>query len=377
MELAPLVEADLPEASQSRRKTGIGTLIAGLLILAALVPAVLWFQHQSAFVVSGNAMVRAHLSELGSRIEGVVKTVHVQAGSRVKAGDILVQLEDRHFRADLAQARAEHDASVADYRAEKALIELERERLRLKVTGGEAEVRRAAAAWQAADSEAGAAVAFHDSRKGLLPGKAISREAVREAAAKSDAASARAAAALAERELANNSLDEARHGSKELAAREQRLDILAARSAQAAARVDRAEADLEATVIRAPADGAIIRRLAQPGMAVDVGTPAVSMWFSDDTWIEAWVKEADLSAITEGNTVRVTSPALPGETLAGAVASIGLATDFEMPLDYLPKSRSERMQQSPLVGIAIRLQSMPAMLRPGMSAIANIERDAP
>ena len=162
----------------------------------------------------------------------------------------------------------------------------------------------------------------------MLPGKAISREAVRDAAAKSDAASARAAAALAERELANNSLDEARHGSRELAAREQRLDILAARSAQAAARVDRAEADLEATVIRAPADGAIIRRLAQPGMAVDVGTPAVSMWFSDDTWIEAWVKEADLSAITEGNTVRVTSPALPGETLEGAVASIGLATDL-------------------------------------------------
>ena len=377
MELAPLVEADLPEASQSRRKTGIGTLIAGLLILAALVPAVLWFQHQSAFVVSGNAMVRAHLSELGSRIEGVVKTIHVKAGSQVKAGDILVQLEDRHFRADLAQARAEHSASLADYRAEKALIELERERLRLKVTGGEAEVRRAAASWQAAESEAGAAIAFHASRKGLLPGKAISREAVREAAARADAASARAAAALAERELANNSLDAARHGSKELAAREQRLDILAARSAQAAARVDRAEANLEATVIRAPADGAIIRRLAQPGMAVDVGTPAVSMWFSDDSWIEAWVKEADLSAITEGNTVRVTSPALPGETLEGAVASIGLATDFEMPLDYLPNSRSERMQKSPLVGIAIRLQSMPAMLRPGMSAIANIERDAP
>jgi hypothetical protein len=73
----------------------------------------------------------------------------------------------------------------------------------------------------------------------------------------------------------------------------------------------------------------------------------------------------------------VNSPALPGRTLAGHVETVGLATDYEMPIDYLPKPRDERMQQAPLVGVAIRLEAMPDILRPGMSAIASIQRTAP
>ncbi len=367
----------LQEVVPGRRSSHAGSVIAGLLLLSALIPAVLWLQHQSAFVVSRDALVRAHLSEIGTRIEGVVGEVLVDAGSQVRAGDVLLHLDDRHFKAELAHAQAEHDALTADYRAEKASIELERDRLRLRINGAESEVRRATAALQAAASEAEGAVAFHHTRQALLPERAISREVVRDAAAKANTAQARAAAAVAEQETAINLLAEAHHSNRELAVREQRLDVLAARSRKAEARIARAEADLDATVIRAPVDGAIIRRLAQPGMAVDVGTPALSMWFSDNTWIEAWVDEADLSDITTGNRVRVTSPALPGQTLEGVVSSIGLATDFEMPLDYLPRSRSERMQQAPLVGVAIQLQTMPELLRPGMSAVVNIERTVP
>lgn len=369
-----VADSNVPALSPRRRNSRAGPLIAGLLLVAALIPAGLWVQHQSAFVMSRDALVRAHLSEIGTRIEGVVRAVRVDAGSRVRAGDVLLQLDDQHVRAELAQARAEHDALTADYRAEKASVELERDRLRLRISGAEAEVRRATAALQAAASEADGAAAFHRARQALLPERAISREVVREAAARANTAQARAAATVAEQEAAIHLLAEAHHSQRELVVREQRLDVLAARTREARARVARAEADLDATVIRAPVDGAIIRRLAQPGMAVDVGTPMLSMWFSDNSWIEAWVDEAELSDITTGNRVRVTSPALPGQTLEGVVSSVGLATDFEMPLDYLPRSRSERMQQSPLVGVAIHLQSMPALLRPGMSAVANIER---
>jgi len=372
-----VADDNVPELSSRRRASRAGPLIAGLLLISTLIPVGLWVQHQSAFVVSRDALVRAHLSEIGTRIEGVVREVRVDAGSRVKAGDVLLHLDDRHVRAELAQARAEHEALTADYRAEKASIELERDRLGLRISGAEAEVRRATSALQAAASEADGAVAFHRTRESLLPERLISREVVRDAAARANTAQARAAAAVAEQEAAIHLLAEAHHSQRELIVREQRLAVLAARGRKAEARVARTEADLDATVIRAPVDGAIIRRLAQPGMAVDVGTPMLSMWFSDNSWVEAWVDEADLSDITTGNRVRVTSPALPGQTLEGVVSSVGLATDFEMPLDYLPRSRSERMQQAPLVGVAIQLQNMPALLRPGMSAVANIERSEP
>lgn len=354
----------------------LGGAIAIALLLTALVPAALWWHHQAGFVVSRNAMVRAHLSELGTRVAGVVREVNVEAGSRVRAGEVLLQLEDAHFRAELDRAAAELRALQARFEAEEAAIGVEDTRLDLRIRSAEAEVRRATASLEAASSEAGDAAAYHRAREALLPGRAISRELVRDAAARAATLRARAHAARAEQEAAIHALAEAQHGRQELAVRRRHLAVITAEQDQAAARVARARADLAAATIRAPADGAIIRPLVQPGMAVDAGVPALSMWFSDDTWIEAWVDEASLADISAGSPVRVSSPALPGRTLAGHVRTVGLATDYEMPIDYLPKPRDERMQQAPLVGVAIRLEAMPGILRPGMSAIANIQRTA-
>lgn len=358
-----------------RRRLGSGIAIA--LVLAALVPAALWWHHQAGFVISRNAMVRAHLAELGTRVAGVVREVHVEAGSRVQAGDLLLQLEDAHFRAELDRASAELRALQARRSAEEAAIDSEVTRLDLRIRSAEAEIRRATASLEAANSEAGDAQAYHRAREALLPERAISREQVRDAAARAATLQARARAARAEQDAAIHAFAEVRHGRRELQVRRQGLAVLAAEVEQAAARVARARADLAAATIRAPADGAIIRPLVQPGMAVDAGVPALSMWFSEDTWIEAWIDEASLADISIGSPVRVSSPALPGQTLAGHVQTVGLATDYEMPIDYLPKPRDERMQQAPLVGVAIRLEAMPELLRPGMSAIANIERKSP
>ncbi|HBO12827.1 MAG TPA: hypothetical protein DD491_08595, partial [Halieaceae bacterium] len=93
-----------------RWRPGAGSLVALVLLAAALVPAFLWLQHQAAFVTSRNAMVRAHLSEPGARIAGLVKAVHVDAGDTVQKGDTLVELEDRHLRAEVERARSEHAA---------------------------------------------------------------------------------------------------------------------------------------------------------------------------------------------------------------------------------------------------------------------------
>ncbi|MEQ8261998.1 efflux RND transporter periplasmic adaptor subunit [Pseudohaliea sp.] len=360
-----------------RWRPGAGSLVALVLLAAALVPAFLWLQHQAGFVTSRNAMVRAHLSEPGARIAGLVTAVHVDAGDTVQKGDTLVELEDRHLRAEVARARSEHAALEARLEVERTAIELDRERLRMQVAGAEAELRRVTAALAAAESRAEDANAFHDTRQSLLPGRAISKEAVRDAAAKARTAAALARAAVAEQEAAENALAEARHAQRELELREKQLHVLAAQRDTAAAELARAEADLEATVIRAPADGAIIRRLVQPGMAMDVGTPALSMWFSDRSWVEAWIGEADLADIAPGSAVRVSSPALRGQAVTGVVATVGLATDFEMPLDYLPKPRGERLQQAPLVGVAIVLDELPDVLRPGISMVVDIERVKP
>jgi membrane fusion protein (multidrug efflux system) len=375
--LAPEATADeTPESAplSGRWRLRPGRIIGGLFLLAALLPAALWLQHQSTHIVSRNAMVRAHLSELGSRVDGVVDAVLVEAGERVQRGQILVRLEDRHFRAELARAEAEYAALSARLETERAELVLAGRRVSNRIAQAEAEVRRSTAALAAAQSRSSDARDFHAARDALLAERAISGEVVRDAAAKARTAAALEDAARAEQEAATTALAAAYLDHEALSVREQQLRIVAAELEQAAARVERARADLDSTLIRAPADGAVIHRLAQAGMAVTAGMPTLSMWFSEDSWIEAWVDEADLGEFAEGNAVQVTAAALPGQTLQGRVERIGLATDYEMPSEHLPQPRAERMRHTPMVGVAIRIEDMPALLRPGISAVVNIRR---
>lgn len=356
-----------------RRRLGLG--MAATLLLAAMVPAVLWISHESGHVNSRNAMVRSHLSSLGTAVEGVIAEVNVDAGDVVEAGEVLARLDDRHFLADVEEARAQVTELDSELSVARAKIAVERRGAENLVAKARADVRRQAAEHEAAGSRAEDAEAFYAAREALAEDQAISGEIVRDAAARARTLSALARAAGAGYESAQATLQRAELAWEEIAVLEEGLHVLEARLAGARARLDRAEVNVDNAAIRAPASGAVVRRLAQPGMAVEVGTPVISMWLSEDTWVEAWVAEEDLGSIAVGSGVQVRFAAAPGKRFAGVVETIGLATDYEMPMDYLPQPRATRMRHEPLVGVAIRLdEGLPDVLRPGVSAVVDIER---
>jgi multidrug resistance efflux pump len=111
-------------------------------------------------------------------------------------------------------------------------------------------------------------------------------------------------------------------------------------------------------------------------MAISTGMPLLSLWLTDDSWIEAWIPEERLGELQVGSTVTVSFPAIPSEKFSGELVRIGLATDFEMPVDYLPQTRETRMRPTPQVGVQIQLDDLPSAVRPGMSAIVDIARDS-
>jgi len=59
-------------------------------------------------------VVAHHKHELGSKVVGRVKWIGVEKGDLVRKGQLLVKLEDREYRAQLAQAQA--DLSAAEER---------------------------------------------------------------------------------------------------------------------------------------------------------------------------------------------------------------------------------------------------------------------
>ncbi len=379
--LQPAPDSTSPADSTAKGPSGNGrrrlaTLSALVLVVVLASTGIMWGYFHATHVVSRNALVRAHVSELGVRQGGVVQTVHVDAGDRVVEGQLLAQLADQHLLA----RRAASEAAVAKLNERIALARSElvfdTQKAQAELARAIAEHQRMSAEAEAAELRAQDAAAFHAARRALAGRGGVSAETIRDAAAKAataeslaTAASAAEAGALAERDASQLALDS-------LALREAQLRVLQSTRQEAEAELAQVEADIESTRVYAPAAGAVIRRLAQPGMAVDTGTPILSLWLTDRTWIEAWVPEEELAAVAPGNPVQVSFPAVPGERFAGVVSQIGLATDFEMPADYLPQTRESRMRPTPQVGVEIRLDAPPAAFLPGMSAVVDIRREA-
>ena len=346
----------------------------GLLLVSALVTAGIWWQFQEGHVVSRNALVRSHLSELGVRGEGVVAGVFVAAGDRVKKGDMLAKLEDAHLLAEQLQLEATLLTLELQITVEEAALELARKKAEVELARAQSEYRQTQAEAEAARVQAEDSEAFHAARHALGSGGAVSAEVIRDAAAKAAMRAALAAAADAATASKRSELQAARLVESEVAVREGEVRVLRARREESRAALDRIAADIASTRVLAPADGAVVRRLVQPGMAVSTGMPLLSLWLTDDTWIEAWVPEERFAQLEVGSEVSVSFPALPGSRFTGRLERIGLATDFEMPLDYLPKTREMRMRPTPQVGVRIRLDELGAEVRPGMSAIVDIRR---
>lgn len=344
------------------------------LLVAALVALGVWFQFQTTHIVSRNALVRSHLSDLGVRIDGVVSDILVSAGQTVQQGDLLARMNDSHLQAQRVQAEAAVAALDERISAERAALAFARQNASVTLTQMQARYRRMQAEEEAARVRAEDAAEVYASRKALGSGGAVSGEELRDSAARAARLQSLARAAAAATLEAASGVESARLAEKSLTLREAELRVLSASRREAAAKLSGVEADIAGTRILAPGDGAILRRLAQPGMAVGPGTPVLSFWLTDDSWIEAWIPEESLGHVEVGSAVQVTFPVLPGERFAGRVSRIGLATDFEMPLDYLPQTREARMRPTPQVGVMVRLDSPPVFMRPGMSAIVDIIR---
>lgn len=352
-----------------------GWVIACAILLLVAAPIAMWLRYQSGYVMSRNAIVKGQLAEIGTRIEGVLTKIEVEDGQRVRAGQVLARLDDRRLRAETQAARAELAGLERELEIERSAIDYEERLLQNRLSEATANLTGAGAEVEAAESRAEDAGGFYRARQSLFAaGGAISGEVVREARAKVRTAQALAKAARAEYAAAQSAEQRARLDSEGLAIRKQRIAVLEAGLSRARARLAAAQADLEGTLIRAPGDGAVVRRILQPGGSVDIGTPVMSLWLGDDVWIEAWLDEDDIAFVKRGSIAQVTLQSFPGREFAGVVQKIGLTTDFEMPASEVPQPRFARTRGAPVVGVGIRLENPPAQLLPGLSAVVAIRR---
>ena len=346
-------------------------LIGGLTLLTIVVA--FWAHYHLTYVISRNALVKGSITHVGAQLDGVVTSVEVDAGQPVKAGQVMARFEDHQLQANVNRAQSRLRKASRELEVERLAIAQEHRLLAGRVHEASARSDAARAQVLAAQSRADDANAKYELRKTLAEGGMIAREELRAAETERRTADALATTAGADQKAVEAAERLAKVESDGLAVRRQHLMVLEAEVAALEAELALAEADLKASLIRAPADGWVVRRIAEHGASVVVGQPLVALWIGKDVWVEAWIGEDDLANVAAGGKARVTVKPYPRRVYHGTVEMVGVSTDYELPDAAVPQPRNARMRASPVVCVRVRLDQTEGLF-PGLSAVVGIRK---
>jgi membrane fusion protein (multidrug efflux system) len=356
-----------------------------------------------------DAYLRADITPLSTRVSGDVTKVAVEDYQRVKAGDLLVQIKDDDYRAQVEQAEAAvqaANAALENNNKQKALQESRIAQAQAGVEAAKADIEQAeanigAARAQIVDAEAGIDAARADvvrtqlerkRQEALVETASATRQKLEQVTAdeqrfaaqsdsrKAELAQAKALLALrqAQDQQASAGLDSRQ---SDLEAQRKQRAVLDAQEAQLRAdlrakqdAVTVAQINLGYTRIVAPTDGIVGERKVRVGQLVSPGTQVISL-VENDVWVQANYKETQLTNVRKGDQAEITIDTFPGLRLKGHVEEIAPASGSQfalLPPDNASGNFTKIVQRIPVKIVLDPDPSLSDRLRPGMSVIAEI-----
>ena len=302
-----------------------------------------------------DAYVQSDVSIISPKVEGYIKKVKVTDNQEVAEGAVLFVIDDRDFKAKVAQAEAAvaiEEASVASYEARLKLQQSMIDQATASVASAEADLDR-----EQQDYKRYSALMTSDfaSRQRFEQAQADAR--------KGEAARARSHAALGAEQ---NQLAVLRSQQREEQAKLQ----------QARANLQLAQNDLDNTVIRAPVSGVAGNRAGQVGQYVKAGTQLLSLVPLPHVYVTANFKETQLTHIRPGQLAEVSVDAYPDLTLEGRIESFapGSGAQFSLlPPDNATGNFTKIVQRVP-VRIALPANGLlTGLLRHGLSLTVTVD----
>ena len=343
-----------PAAKRRPRKS---LLYAGL-GLAALIAAAGFGTHYwtvGRFIEStDDAYVGGDVTDLAPRVDGLIAQVAVTDNQYVRAGQLLVKIDDRDYRVALAKAQAEvagDQASLKNLTANRVLQ-------------------------RALIDEAKAGVSSAEAASGLA---GINRSRYRQLAAEqagslqdsqtADASSAEAGADVLKAKAA-------------LTAAISQLAVIDTQSQQTEAALRGAQADVQNaqlnigyTEIRAPVDGVVGNRSAHQGGYANIGAQLISIVPARGLWVDANFKEDQLADMVPGEPVTIVADVLPGAKITGHVASLAPASGAVfsiLPAENATGNFTKIVQRVPVRILLDGSAAQLGLLRPGLSVTAYV-----
>jgi membrane fusion protein (multidrug efflux system) len=314
---------------------------------AAIIGGAFWYEATGRYVTTENAYVKAHVIAVSPNIDGRVTDVYIDENQRVTAGDVLFKLDPEPFWMMVRMSEAKRETARQEIESTRA----EYHQIVAEIEKAKADVKH---------------YALKAGRQRQLASKAITTRTRLDDAefnlntAKQDVATLR--------QKIRTVL--ARLGGDPSRAAELHPEFMAAETEKAMA-----EMNLGYTEIKAPADGIITRLKLEPGEWVEEGEPAFGLIAVDRTWIEANLKETQLTHVRKGQDVKVEIDAYPDVVWKATIASISPATGAEFSV--LPPQNASgnwvKVVQRLPVRIEIEITADHPPLRAGMTATVSVD----
>jgi membrane fusion protein, multidrug efflux system len=323
-----------------------------------------------------DAYVRANQTPLSTRVSGTLKEVYAQDYQTVKAGQLLIELEDADYRAVLKEAQASLDAANAEYSANqdaKQAADAGVDAAQAGVGQAQAAVVAARAGIDATKASLAQAESEFGRQQALLNNQAATKQQFEQAQAarltfvagvqgrEADLARAQATEASAEAALANAKLQRAALDAKDRG--------LLAQIAAKKASIVVAQVNLGYTKIYAPSDGSLGEFQVHIGQLVGAGMQIVDL-VQSGVWIQANFRETQLGHARPGDRAEVRIDAIPSKVYHGLILEVAPASGSQfalLPPDNATGNFTKVVQRVP-VKIVLDQDQPITQLRPGFSA---------
>ena len=255
---------------------------------------------------TNSAQVESFVNPVNTRISGYIKEIRFIEHQKVSKGDTLVIFDDSEVRTQLAQAEAAYLTTLAA----KSVTALAVNTAANNVKTIQANIVGAKARLENAEKNL-------ERFENLVTSEAVTRFQYDQVKTEHDMAQSAYEALINQKQTADLTTQEVRS----------RLALNDAEIKRAEAALEMAQLNLSYTVITAPYDGIMGRRLIQEGQLIQQpGMQMATIVMDRDKWVTANFLESQMPNISIGQRMRMTADALGGAEFEGVVTAISAAT---------------------------------------------------
>ena len=346
--------ADTSDADVVNKRKRLPKIILVAFSIIVIIGIIYYFMVYRYFESTENAYLKADVTWVSPRVSGEITQLNVKSNQQVKAGQVLMQLDDRDTKARYAQATAMTELK-------QAALGVQRQ----NIVGQQAMIAEADAGLDAANAEMNRLKKDYDRYQQLLREGVTTRQRL-------ETVQSQYLSAVAQVKRAQAGVSAAK---AQLAGIEASREQLNADVNSAKANVNIIGVDADSAQVIAPISGTVGNLGVRLGSRVNSQTHLLAIVPLDKTFVEANFKETQITKMRVGQKVTIELDAYPDYEFTGRIDSFSPASGAEfslLPPENATGNFNKVVQRVPVKILIDHKQGQP-ILRPGLSATVKVD----